>query len=83
MSVFDNIIKAEEGHYRLSCSDVDQMALDVHYHRALIEDDESDLIIMDKYQVSLTLEERDIMVKYHSLLTKLHCESWVSADTAS
>ena len=77
----EEMLKASvpEGHYRLSCKDVDQMSADVHYHHQLIVPDESDMIIMDQYQVSLTPEERDIMIKYHDLVLKLHCESWVAS----
>lgn len=61
--------------HRLTCKDVEQIASDVHYHHQLIEDHESDMIIKDKYQMTLTPEEREIMVKYHDLVLKIHCES--------
>lgn len=72
-----------KGQYRLYFDDIEQITSDVHSHHQLIEDDESDMIIKDKYAISITPEERDIMVKYHALLLRLHCESWVSADTTS
>lgn len=78
MSVFDSI-KQSAGHYRLTCKDIEQIASDVHYHAQLIEDSESDMIIKDKYGISLTSKERAIMVNYHDLVLRLHCESWVAS----
>lgn len=75
--MLDNSIP--EGNYRLACKDIEQMASDVHYHAQLIEDDESDMIIKDKYAISLTPEERALMVQYHDLVLRLHCESWIAS----
>lgn len=75
--MLDNSMPA--GKYRLQFNDIEQMASDIHYHAQLIDDDESDMIIKDKYAISLTPEERAIMVNYHELILKLHMESWVAS----
>lgn len=72
---FSSIVEDANPH-RFSVADIEKVASEAHYASCYFDDiiEISDHLVK-KFGISVTPDEIKLMIDYHELLIKLHCES--------